>query len=166
MFLRAIRIAVLILAGLAMTGAAAAHSEHASDALPGPYLAAVDRVVDGDTLSVRVAVWLDLEVIVLVRIRGVDAPELRGRCESETRRAKAATAALARLVGSGGVVLTEIEGDKYLGRVLADVVTASGQDVGDALLASGHARPYVGGRRGGWCELGADDRPSHFARAE
>ena len=144
-----------MLVGILLSGVAAgAEREADSGALPGPYLATVERVVDGDTLAVRVTVWLDLDVSVLVRIRGVDAPELRGRCDSETRRAKAAAAALGRLLAGGSVVLTEIEGDKFFGRVVADVVTPAGQDVAGALLAGGHARPYSGGRRGGWCEVG------------
>ena len=155
MFLSTIRSAVLVLLALAAASGVAAERESRSEALPGPYLAVVERVVDGDTLSVRVTVWLDLDLSVLVRVRGIDAPELRGRCESEVRRAKAAAAALSRLIAGGAVVLTEIEGDKYFGRVVADVVTPAGQDVGAALLASGHARRYSGGSRGGWCEIGS-----------
>lgn len=158
MFLSLIRLAVL---AVALCAAAPARA----DELSGPYLAAVERVVDGDTLDVRVTVWLDLDIRVLVRIRGVDAPELRGRCDLEKARAGEAALALARLVGGGQVLLSDIEGDKYFGRVLADVLTPDGQDVGAALLKGGHARPYDGRSRAAWCEIGALDSPGELAQA-
>lgn len=127
----------------------------AGQMLPGPYQAAVERVVDGDTLGVRVTVWLGQSLDVLVRVRGIDAPEIRGRCDSEKAGARAATTALERLVSDGPVVLTRIEGGKYFGRVVADVTTQAGEDVGAALLAAGHARAYDGGRRRSWCDVSA-----------
>ena len=47
---------------------------HAGQTLAGPYTATVERVIDGDTLAVRVSMWIGQELRVLVRIRGVDAP--------------------------------------------------------------------------------------------
>jgi endonuclease YncB( thermonuclease family) len=150
MFLQpAIRIALLLLA-LGPPGSAAA-----AEVLPGPYHASVERVIDGDTLAVRVSVWLGQELRVLVRVRGVDAPELRGDCDAEKARARNAQAALARLVAGGPVVLTAIEGDKYYGRVVADVTTSEGNHVGLALISGGFVRPYDGAARSGWCEIGA-----------
>jgi len=110
--LRALLIPALLLS--VWTGAVCA-----AEMLPGPYQGRVERAVDGDTLAVRVTVWLHQELYVLVRVRGIDAPELRGRCESEKLCARDAADALARLVAGGPVVLTRIEGDKYFGRVLA-----------------------------------------------
>jgi endonuclease YncB( thermonuclease family) len=138
----------------------------AAEVLAGPYVGAVERVVDGDTIAVRVTVWLEQDLHVLVRVRGIDAPELRGRCESERERAGAATAQLARLVAGGAVVLTRIEGDKYYGRVVADVSTREGGDIGRTLVAAGFARPYDGDRRLPWCELGATGAQGAIARAE
>jgi micrococcal nuclease len=125
--------------------------------LQGPYTGLVERVVDGDTLAVRVTVWLQQDVWVLVRLRGVDAPETHGECASEKAGAAAATAELTRLVSGGAVQLKMVEGDKYYGRVLADVLTPEGTDVAQTLLAGGFVRAYVGGRRGGWCELGLSE---------
>lgn len=154
-----IRPAIATLASLACLSAPHAPAR-AGEVLPGPYEAVVERVVDGDTLGVRVRVWLGQEVSVLVRIRGIDAPERRGRCASEKARAADATDALARLVGTDDVVLARIEGGKYYGRVIADVTTGRGEDVGASLLAEGLARPYEGGRRRPWC------RADELARAE
>lgn len=143
----AIRLLLPILLAAWTSGTASA-----LDRLPGPYAAEVERIVDGDTLKVRIAVWIDQELSVAVRIRGVDAPELRGDCEAEREMARAATRALGRALGEGPAILTDIEGDKLFGRVIADVATAAGDDVGAALLAGGFVRRYDGGRRGGWCE--------------
>lgn len=150
--LRAVLISVLLASGWASAAFAA-------EMLPGPYRGTVERVVDGDTLAVRVNVWLQQDLYVLVRVRGIDAPEMRGRCEGEKLLARDAAAALAHLVAGGPVVLTRIEGDRYFGRVLADVANAQGENVGDALLASGMARQYAGKARGGWCEIGGIDDP-------
>ncbi|MBZ8134937.1 thermonuclease family protein [Afifella sp. IM 167] len=146
MFLiRAIRAAPLcLLAGLLSGGANAAE-------LPGPYRAEVERVVDGDTLAVRARIWLGQDVEVLVRLRGIDAPELRARCAAEREMAEAARAALARLVGEAGVTISMIEEDKYGGRVVADVARADGENLSALLRASGHARAYAGGPRKPWC---------------
>ena len=123
----------------------------AAERLTGPFAATVERVIDGDSLAVRVSVWLGLEVSTIVRLRGVDAPELAGRCPEERRRAAVAREALAALVAAGTVSLSAVETDKYGGRVIADVADGSGRPLGPALVDAGLARPYDGGRRAGWC---------------
>jgi micrococcal nuclease len=133
-------------------GLGAAESTEAAETLAGPYRAQVERIVDGDTLAVRVAVWLGLEVSVRVRIRGIDAPELRARCPEERELAEAAAAHLAALVGDGPVALTNVAGGKFYGRVIADVASDDERDLAEAMLAPGLARPYDGGRRQGWCD--------------
>jgi endonuclease YncB( thermonuclease family) len=90
-------------------------------------------------------------VTTRVRLRGIDAPEMHARCADERDKAVAARAALTRLLSQGGVGITRIGQDKYGGRVDADVSTARTGDVSAALLASGYARRYDGGRRESWC---------------
>ncbi|MFZ1679998.1 MAG: thermonuclease family protein, partial [Rhizobiaceae bacterium] len=58
---------------------------------------------------------------------------------------------LARFVGDGRVSLVEISGDKYFGRVIADLVTPDGRHASDFLLNGGHARAYAGKTRSPWC---------------
>lgn len=131
----AVGLAAALLAALFAPGA-----PRAEEALPGPVPATLLRVIDGDTLVVRARVWLDLEVVTRVRLRDVNAPELRARDEEERARATAARAFLAGLAEGAPLVLTEISQDKYGGRVVARV-SAGGEDLGAALLAGGHARP-------------------------
>jgi endonuclease YncB( thermonuclease family) len=74
-------------------------------------------------------------VSVSVRLKGVDAPELfRPQCEGVRALARKAKSIVGALIG-GGVLLREIEHDKYGGRVVARLETAGGVDIGAALLA-------------------------------
>ncbi len=122
-----------------------------SDPLPGPVPAELQRVVDGDTVRVEATIWIDLRLDILVRIRGIDAPELNGDCPEERAGAEAATTALAAALGQGPLRLTSIEDDKYFGRVVADIVTGTGVSITEAMLATGLVRPYDGGTRQPWC---------------
>jgi micrococcal nuclease len=109
------------------------------------------RTVDGDTFDARVALWPGLELNTRVRLRGIDAPERHGACEAEVQKADASTRALRALLAEGGIAIYNIGPDKYGGRVVADVATRTVSNVSSALVSAGHARVYVGGRRGSWC---------------
>ncbi|WP_132805699.1 thermonuclease family protein [Tepidamorphus gemmatus] len=125
-----------------------------AEPLPGPVPAVVDRIVDGDTIAVRARIWPGQEVRVLVRVRGIDAPERRGRCEGERGLAARAAAAMATALADGGVTLLRVEPDKYGGRVIADVRLGDGGDLASLLLAMRAVRPYHGGVRTSWCAPG------------
>jgi endonuclease YncB( thermonuclease family) len=119
---------------------------------PGARLAVdVIRTIDGDTFEARVHLPPGRDVTTRVRLRGIDAPELRAQCEKEFRMAETASAALQRLLTEGNVAIYNVGPDKYQGRVVASVATARTADVSGALLAGGFARAYDGGHRGGWC---------------
>jgi endonuclease YncB( thermonuclease family) len=116
----------------------------------GPVRAHVVRVVDGDTFEASALIWLGQAIDVRVRILGIDAPEMHGRCAEERERAEAARAFLARRIEGGDVRLSAVRYDKYGGRVDADVADGSG-DIARAMLKAHLARPYEGGRRALWC---------------
>ncbi len=113
--------------------------------------AEVMRVIDGDTFEARVRIWPGMDVTTRVRLRGIDAPEMRARCEGERAQAMAARDALARILAQGDVGVSQVGQDKYGGRVDASVSTARTHDVSEAMLAGGYARRYSGGRRRSWC---------------
>jgi len=115
----------------------------------------VVRVIDGDTFEARVHLWPGLEMTTRVRLRGIDAPEMKSACAEELRMAEAATEALRALLVSGDVSIFNIGPDKYNGRVVADASTRQAPSVSSALLAAGHARAYQGGKRSGWCVTAA-----------
>src|SRR5262245_62165511 len=67
----------------------------ARERIAGPLSAEVMRAVDGDTLEVKVQIWLGQELTTDVRIKGIDAPEMKGRCPREKEMAHAAADRLA-----------------------------------------------------------------------
>ncbi|MDQ8729691.1 thermonuclease family protein [Bradyrhizobium sp. LHD-71] len=109
------------------------------------------RTVDGDTFDARVVLWPGLELDTRVRLRGIDAPEIHASCEVEFRKAQVSTRALRTMLAEGGVAIFNIGPDKYGGRVVADVATRNTPNVSSALVAAGHVRAYLGGRRQAWC---------------
>lgn len=122
--------------------------------IAGPVAANVVKVRDGDTVEVEAFVWPMQSVHVAVRLRGIDAPEKRGKCEAEKAAAARATARLTELVGSGEVRLSDVSGDKYFGRVLAKLSAGENQDLARTLLKEGLVAPYKGGKRRNWCADG------------
>ena len=111
----------------------------------------VIRTIDGDTFEARVHLAPGQDVMARVRLRGIDAPELKAACAEELKLAEAATSALRDLLRQGEVAIYNIGPDKYQGRVVADVATQRTASVAAALLAAGHVRSYNGGHRDGWC---------------
>ena len=136
----------------------------ASGAPPLPpkiYEAIVVKVIDGDTLEVKIKLWDDLEKTARLRIRGIDAPELRGKCRQEKILAKQARDHLRAFLGiqkarakkkkqQAKVFLHNVQPGKYH-REIADVFTAQGQNVADELVRVKLARRYVSGKRASWC---------------
>lgn len=123
-----------------------------AEIVAGPVEALVVRVIDGDTFEADARVWPGHTVRVAVRIRGVDAPEMRSRCAAEKRAALRAREALVRLIGERPVRVSNVGGDKYYGRVLADVTNADGVGVAPALLGLAVVRVYDGGARVPFCD--------------
>jgi len=97
--------------------------------------------VDGDTLRCGAE---------RVRIVGLDAPEMQGRCARERRLAVAARDRLQVLVRGGAEIRRQPRPDRY-GRTLAVVRDRDGRDVAAVLIAEGLARPHGRGRRASWC---------------
>ena len=118
------------------------------------YDAQIVRIYDGDTFHV---IWQGLppELNPLgIRIKGIDTPELRGKCDAEKILAQAAKLySESWLEQSAGYVrIGDLEWDKYGGRVDADVYVGPNQEsLGQLLIDNGYARPYTGGKRSGWC---------------
>ncbi|WP_062015337.1 thermonuclease family protein [Aureimonas sp. AU4] len=141
----------LALVPLALPAARAAEDQDPPREIAGPVQARVVKVRDGDTVEVEAFVWPMQSVSVAVRLRNVDAPELRAQCDSERKSAEAARERFRQLVGTGPVFLTQISGDKYFGRVLARLGTKDTPDIAAVLLREGMVDAYDGGRRRDWC---------------
>ena len=71
-----------------------------AEELAGPFQAEVLRIIDGDTVVVRVHVWPGLFQTTRVRLRGFNAPELPGAAGTAARDR------LAAVMGNGNVWLS------------------------------------------------------------
>lgn len=134
-----------------LAGPSAFSAAGAGEVMRGPVEAIIERVIDGDTVVAVAHVWPGHSVRVSIRIRGIDAPEMRSRCAAERSAGQAARQALARLLESERVLVRNIGADKYYGRVVADLVLPDGRHVAETLLADRHVRPYGGGERVAYC---------------
>ncbi|TCL73065.1 thermonuclease family protein [Rhizobium sp. BK251] len=136
-------LSILVLLSLLISSAALA-----SDEIEGPVSAEIVRVIDGDTLLVEAMPWPQQTIEVYVRLRDIDAPEIHSRCEEVRNAGLRARDELQQLVAaSRQVQLTRISGDKYFGRILADIRTGDGRNPAQDLLSEGYVRPYDGGRK-------------------
>lgn len=120
--------------------------------LPGPYLATVSGVYDGDTFYAKTQIWIGQVVATAVRINRIDTPEIKGQCAKEVTLAGAARDRVAQLTTPGVIYLRNIRLGKYAGRVLADVTLSDGRDLASVLLNEKLARAYDGGKRQSWCD--------------
>ena len=123
-----------------------------SETIPGPIPATVLHIIDGDTIIVRARIWLGQDLDTQVRLDGVDAPELKGKCPYENRLAIKARNFILSLASGGKVSLQDIQYGKYAGCVVARVLSPGGEDFSDALLRTGLGRVYHGRRRKFWCQ--------------
>lgn len=120
-------------------------SEAATRFIDGPVEAEVIRVIDGDTVLVEAMPWPDHRISTYVRLRGIDAPELKSKCAAFRTSARQAQEHLVALMaGQSRVTLTAISGDKYFGRVVADLNLDDGRRPATLLLEGGLVEPYQG----------------------
>lgn len=111
----------------------------------------VVRIHDGDTFTINIAGCPDVLCRhIPVRINGIDAPEIRGKCVQEKVDAKTVRQYLSdRLLKAKTIELYNVSRDKYF-RINADVFL-DGDNIGSDMIRKGLVRPYAGGKRGGWC---------------
>ncbi len=111
----------------------------------------ITSIYDADTFRINIKGYPDvIGKHIPVRVLGIDAPELRGKCQSEKDKARAAKQFTVAILRNGNVIeLRNIQRGKYF-RLLADVYI-DGRSLGQDLINSGHARTYNGGKRSGWC---------------
>lgn len=110
------------------------------------YYAEVLRVVDGDTVDVRVDLGFNVHFKVRVRLHGLNAPESRTRNKEEKIRGLAAKERLEELCKDGRIVVKSHGVGKF-GRCLGELKTLSGRNINETLISEGHAVEYHGGKR-------------------
>jgi endonuclease YncB( thermonuclease family) len=111
----------------------------------------VTSIYDADTFRVNIEGWPDIVgKHVSIRVLGVNAPELRGKCESEKIAARKAKQHTIELLRSGKVIeLRNMKRGKYF-RILANVFIDD-KSLAESLINNDLARFYDGGTRLGWC---------------
>ena len=110
----------------------------------------VTSIYDADTFRVNLSGYRPI-IGERVRVLGVDAPEIRGKCQSEKIKAREAKQYTVQALRSAKAIeLRNIQRGKYF-RILADVYV-DGKNLADGLIKAGHARSYDGGKRLGWCK--------------
>lgn len=98
------------------------------------YAATLIRVVDGDTLYLRVDLGFNVSASIEVRLARIDAPEAAATGGAE------ATAYLTTLVSDRSMILRSKRRDKY-GRWLGELLVERGW-VSDLMMQAGHAKPW------------------------
>jgi len=112
----------------------------------------IRSIYDADTFKVSIPEWpAIIGKSISIRILGIDAPEIRGKCQAEKDMARAAKQfTVEKLRSAEAVELRDMQRGKYF-RILANVYV-DGYNLGEMLVKAGHARKYDGGRREGWCD--------------
>jgi micrococcal nuclease len=111
----------------------------------------VISVYDGDTFRVDID---SLPPIVgkniPIRLKGVDTPEIQGKCQYEKDLAlEARDFVRSKLANSKQIKLNKLQRGKYF-RVVADVMV-DGVSLGQELLENELAYKYSGGKKSNWC---------------
>ncbi|RDH84025.1 MAG: nuclease [endosymbiont of Galathealinum brachiosum] len=137
----------LVVLFMLVSSAALAADKHFGDVV----VSEVTSIYDADTFKVNIKGWPDvIGKRISVRVLGVDAPEIRGKCTSEKTAARLAKQFTVQFLRSGSYIeLRNIKRGKYF-RILADVFVDD-QNLAKALIMAKHGRPYNGGKRQGWC---------------
>ena len=140
---------MLAATALVLTGTSAASAPLSQSR----YDYAVTGIYDGDTFYIEMPGLPPELRRIGVRVRGIDTAEMKGKCQGEKSTAAGAKAFTTRIIKQAGnkVTLQGLKWDKYGGRVDADVYVG-GQKLSDMMITRGYARPYMGGKRAGWCE--------------
>lgn len=103
----------------------------------------VNYVHDGDTFSVNIPNAPPiLGEKILVRIYGIDAPEIRDKRKDMQVKALFAKTRLEELLALGKPILRNLRRDKYF-RLLADV-QVNDFNLADVLIQEGLVKPYEG----------------------
>lgn len=111
----------------------------------------ITSIYDADTFTANIEGYPPIAgERISIRILGIDAPELRGKCESEKIAASIAKQHTVQALRSAKVIeLKDMQRGKYF-RILAHVYV-DGKSLGKELMKAGHAKAYDGGKRNAWC---------------
>ncbi|MBW8034201.1 MAG: nuclease [Planctomycetes bacterium] len=106
------------------------------------YKAKLIRVIDGDTVDLKVDLGFKVFVEIRFRLNGIDTPETRG---DEKEAGLAAKKFLIEALGDRDIKVASEKTGKF-GRWLGTLFVA-GSDINELMINQGHAVPYNGGKK-------------------
>ena len=111
----------------------------------------VISIYDGDTLRVNIDSFPDIVgKNIRIRIKGIDAPEIKGKCQTEIDLAIMARDYLRNAINqSSQIELRNIERGKYF-RIVGELYI-DGQNISNNLIKRKLAYYYNGGKKSSWC---------------
>ena len=132
-----------------MTAMTATADERTYGNLPAKYV----KNYDGDTVTVTIpGVHPLLGDKISVRVRGIDTPEVKGKCQQEKDLARTGQRLVESMLKNAKTVTLENVGRGKYFRIVADVI-ADGKSVGAVLLKNNLAVVYDGGKKiMDWCK--------------
>lgn len=112
----------------------------------------VTSVYDGDTFRANIRDYPKIiGERIPIRIKGIDTPELKAKCEKEKQLAQQAKAFTVSMLRNAKVIkLKNLQREKYF-RILADVYVDD-ISIGSELLKNNLAIIYDGGTKSDWCK--------------
>jgi len=108
------------------------------------YKATLRKITDGDT--VRCDIDLGLEVVIqnqVIRLAGIDAPEMRGESLEQGRASKLFLLGLLPSIGSTIYLHTHFDRRGTFDRLLADIYTEDGVNVNQRMVEEGYAKEWA-----------------------
>jgi len=111
----------------------------------------VISIYDGDTLRVNIDSFPDIVgKNIRIRIKGIDAPEIKGKCQREIDLAIMARDYLRNAINqSSQIELRNIERGKYF-RIVGELYI-DGENISNNLIKRKLAYHYNGGKKRSWC---------------
>jgi micrococcal nuclease len=107
------------------------------------YRAKLVRVVDGDTVDLKIDLGFKVEIFQRVRLSRINAPELKSSDPAERVKAKEATDFVSAWFAKWTHVLIETEKSDLFGRYLGDISSSDrSENLNSALLGLGLATIY------------------------
>ncbi|MFP6713175.1 MAG: hypothetical protein VB913_15930 [Rhodospirillales bacterium] len=119
--------------------------------IEGPVSVELVRVIDGEHIEVRAKFPNASYKKQIIKLLGIDAPELEGACQKERALARKTKHRLIEILGNR-LTLSNIMTSDGDAPFLAQVTTISGHDPVHMLTLENLARPNWGGHAFGWCE--------------
>ena len=142
---------LLVLAAChAVPSKAIAHDDYSPDELLSYF--EFERCIDGDTLKVKNNALPDIFGRNLsIRVRGLDTPELRGKCSHEKKLAVRSKDFCSFLMKNAeNIEFKNLERGKFF-RVVADVHIDS-KNYANQMIFNDHGRVYSNTKKNNWCD--------------